>query len=168
MDRITKRLRQFLGHVQPDDHGIPGSMDGTLCGSARLGCVRGYSGCFVLDFRRGFFRCNYLSAMPSRRPGNRATICRIQLNGCPAIRTVFHPVLATLAAALLLGSSCRAFDKLYGEPIYRCTEQVCQLTGAYIHLTPPVDTFSKENAVVEVSAPESQLVSAEFDLASLR
>src|SRR5215475_5546979 len=66
------------------------------------------------------------------------------------------------------GESVRAPNALSGEPIYRCTENDCQLVGAYIHLTFPADSFATDDAIVEVSTPDGQFVSAEFDLVSLR
>jgi hypothetical protein len=59
-------------------------------------------------------------------------------------------------------------DAVYGQPQYRCSEDSCGLTGALIHLSLPAEAFASDSVTVEVATPDGQLVSAEFDLASLR
>jgi hypothetical protein len=59
--------------------------------------------------------------------------------------------------------------ELYGEPQYRCVDEGgCLLIGAEIHLSVPAELFTSDSAFVEVSTPDDQLVTAEFNLASLR
>jgi hypothetical protein len=66
------------------------------------------------------------------------------------------------------GETLREPDSVHGQPLYRCSEDGCELTGALIHLTLPAEAFASDSAYVEVATPDGQLVSAEFDLESLR
>jgi len=57
---------------------------------------------------------------------------------------------------------------VHGQPTYSCSEGGCVLTGAMIRLEFPATTFTSDSATVEVTPPEGDLVSVEFDLDSLR
>jgi len=60
-------------------------------------------------------------------------------------------------------------DDLTGEPTYFCaSEGGCRLTGAIIHLQLPATTFTSDTATIEVTPPEGDRVSVDFDLSSLR
>ena len=66
------------------------------------------------------------------------------------------------------GEAIREPESIYGQPLYRCTEDSCGLTGALIHMSLSAEAFTSDSAKVEVVTPDGQLVSTEFDLASLR
>jgi len=55
-----------------------------------------------------------------------------------------------------------------GEPNYLCGEGGCVLTGATIHLQFPARLFTSDSATIQVSPPESDPVSVDFNLSSLR
>jgi hypothetical protein len=55
-----------------------------------------------------------------------------------------------------------------GEPNYLCGEGGCVLTGATIHLKFPAGLFTSDSATIQVSPPEGDPVSVDFDLARLR
>jgi hypothetical protein len=55
-----------------------------------------------------------------------------------------------------------------GEPNYLCGEGGCVLTGATIHLQFPAGLFTSDSATIQVSPPEGDPVSVDFDLSSLR
>jgi len=55
-----------------------------------------------------------------------------------------------------------------GEPNYLCGEGGCVLTGATIHLQFPAGLFTSDSATIQVSPPEGDPVSVDFDLTSLR
>jgi len=57
---------------------------------------------------------------------------------------------------------------VYGRPTYSCSEGGCILTGAMIRLEFPATTFTSDSATVEVTPPEGELVSVDFDLDALR
>jgi hypothetical protein len=59
-------------------------------------------------------------------------------------------------------------DSVYGQPLYRCAVDSCGLTGALIRLSLPAEEFVSNSVTVEVATPDGQVVSTEFDLASLR
>jgi hypothetical protein len=59
-------------------------------------------------------------------------------------------------------------DTVYGQPQYRCSGGGCALTGALIHLGLPAEAFASDSVTVEVATPDGQLVSADFNLVSLR
>ncbi len=60
-------------------------------------------------------------------------------------------------------------DELTGEPTYFCaSEGGCRLTGAIIHLQLPATAFTSDTATIEVTPPEGDRVSVDFDLSSLR
>jgi hypothetical protein len=54
-----------------------------------------------------------------------------------------------------------------GEPTYFC-EEGCALTGAVVHLEFPAKSFSSATSTIQVTPPEGQQVSVEFDPARLR
>jgi hypothetical protein len=54
-----------------------------------------------------------------------------------------------------------------GEPTYFCDEG-CILTGAIVHLAFPAESFTSSSATIQITPPEGQQVSVEFDLAQLR
>lgn len=55
-----------------------------------------------------------------------------------------------------------------GEPNYLCGEGGCVLTGATIHLQLPAGLFTSDSATIQVSPPEGDPVSVDFNLSSLR
>jgi len=55
-----------------------------------------------------------------------------------------------------------------GEPLYICSERGCWLTGAMIRLHFPAAAFTADKATIEVTPPEGDAVSVEFDLTHLR
>jgi hypothetical protein len=55
-----------------------------------------------------------------------------------------------------------------GEPNYLCGEGGCVLTGATIHLQFPARLFTSDSATIQVSPPEGDPVSVDFNLSSLR
>ena len=62
-----------------------------------------------------------------------------------------------------------ATDELTGEPTYFCaSEGGCRLTGAIIHLRLPATAFTSDTATIDVTPPEGDPVSVDFDLSSLR
>ena len=54
-----------------------------------------------------------------------------------------------------------------GEPSYFCDDG-CVLSGAKIRLEFPASAFTSDSATIEVTPPEGDLVSVDFDLSSLR
>jgi hypothetical protein len=54
-----------------------------------------------------------------------------------------------------------------GEPLYFCDDG-CVLSGAKIHLEFPATAFTSDSATIEVTPPEGDPVSVDFDLSSLR
>jgi hypothetical protein len=60
-------------------------------------------------------------------------------------------------------------DDVTGEPNYlNCGEAGCDLTGATVHIRFPAVAFTSDTATVEVTPPEGDSVSVDFDLPSLR
>lgn len=59
-------------------------------------------------------------------------------------------------------------EDISGEPQYQCSEGGCILTGAIVYFQFPATAFKSDSASVEVTPREGDLVSADFDLASLR
>ena len=60
-------------------------------------------------------------------------------------------------------------DDLTGEPTYFCASKGgCRLTGAIVHLQLPATAFTSDAATIEVTPPEADPVSVDFDLSSLR
>jgi len=58
---------------------------------------------------------------------------------------------------------------LHGQPTYFCSgEGGCHLTGAILRLEFPATAFISDSAVVEVTPPEGDPVSVDFDLDLLR
>jgi hypothetical protein len=55
-----------------------------------------------------------------------------------------------------------------GEPNYLCGEGGCVLTGATIRLQFPAGLFASDSATIQVSPPEGDPVSVDFDLTRLR
>lgn len=59
-------------------------------------------------------------------------------------------------------------DDLTGQPHYSCSEDGCILSGATVYLRFPASAFTSDGATIEVTPPECDTVSADFDLSSLR
>lgn len=59
-------------------------------------------------------------------------------------------------------------DDITGEPQYRCSERGCILSGAIVSIRFPASAFTSESAAIDVTPPEGDPVSVDFDLASLR
>jgi hypothetical protein len=60
-------------------------------------------------------------------------------------------------------------DDVTGEPNYlNCGDAACDLTGATVHIRFPAVAFTSDSATIEVTPPEGDLVSVDFDLSSLR
>jgi len=56
-----------------------------------------------------------------------------------------------------------------GDPTYSCdTYGSCTLTGATLQFDYPADVFTSNSATIQITPPESDLVSVDFDLARLR
>lgn len=59
-------------------------------------------------------------------------------------------------------------EDISGEPQYSCSEGGCILTGAMVYIQFPATAFKSDSAGVEVTPRESDPVSVDFDLSSLR
>ncbi len=60
-------------------------------------------------------------------------------------------------------------DHLTGEPTYFCASKGgCRLTGAIIHLQLSATAFASDTATIDVTSPEGDSVSVNFDLNALR
>lgn len=59
-------------------------------------------------------------------------------------------------------------DDLTGQPHYSCSEDGCILSGATVYLRFPASAFTSDTATIEVTPPEGDRVSSDFDLSSLR
>lgn len=60
-------------------------------------------------------------------------------------------------------------DDVTGEPNYlNCGEAGCDLTGATIHIGFPAVAFTSDTATIDITPPEGDPVSVDFDLSSLR
>ena len=60
-------------------------------------------------------------------------------------------------------------EDLTGEPSYLCAYKGgCQLTGAIVHFQFPATAFTSDSATIEVTPPEGDPVSVDFDLTRLR
>lgn len=59
-------------------------------------------------------------------------------------------------------------EDISGEPQYSCSEGGCILTGAIVYFRFPATAFKSDSASIEVTPPEGDLVSVDFDLSSLR
>jgi hypothetical protein len=59
-------------------------------------------------------------------------------------------------------------DDLSGEPQYQCSDSGCTLSGATVRLQFPATAFASDSATIEVTPPEGDPVSVDFDLVSLR
>jgi hypothetical protein len=59
-------------------------------------------------------------------------------------------------------------DRISGEPMYQCSDGGCNLTGAWVHIQFPAAAFTSDTATIEVTPPEGEPVSVDFDLAALR
>ncbi len=67
------------------------------------------------------------------------------------------------------GNALREPASVHSEPQYRCSgEGGCALIGSQIHLSFPAESFSTDTATVEVTTPDDQFTSVDFDLSSLR
>ena len=59
-------------------------------------------------------------------------------------------------------------DDLTGQPHYSCSDDGCILSGATVYLRFPAAAFTSYSATIEVTPPEGDRVSSDFDLSSLR
>jgi hypothetical protein len=59
-------------------------------------------------------------------------------------------------------------DDLTGQPHYSCSDDGCILSGATVYLRFPAEAFTSDSATIEVTPPEGDRVSVDFDLSSLR
>lgn len=59
-------------------------------------------------------------------------------------------------------------DRISGEPLYQCSDGGCNLTGATVHIQFPATAFTSDTATIEVTPPEGDAVSVDFDLSTLR
>lgn len=60
-------------------------------------------------------------------------------------------------------------EDVTGEPNYlNCGEAGCDLTGATVHIRFPAIAFTSDSATIDITPPEGDSVSADFDLSSLR
>lgn len=59
-------------------------------------------------------------------------------------------------------------DDLTGQPHYSCSEGGCILSGATVYLRFPASAFTSDTTNIEVTPPEGDPVSVDFDLSSLR
>lgn len=60
-------------------------------------------------------------------------------------------------------------DDLSGEPIYNCDgEGGCDLSGAIVRIQFPATAFASDTAGIDITPPEGDPVSVDFDLSSLR
>jgi hypothetical protein len=59
-------------------------------------------------------------------------------------------------------------DDLAGEPRYLCSKGGCTLTGATVRLQFPATAFTSDTAAIDVTPPEGDPVSVEFNLIQLR
>jgi hypothetical protein len=66
------------------------------------------------------------------------------------------------------GEKNLVLDSPTGNPIYRCDEGGCVLTGANVQFDFPADLFTSGSAIIDVDPPEGDSVSVEFDLDHLR
>jgi hypothetical protein len=57
---------------------------------------------------------------------------------------------------------------LTGEPQYQCSDDGCTLTGAIVRLQFPATAFTSNSATIDVTPPEGDPVSIDFDLSQLR
>jgi hypothetical protein len=55
-----------------------------------------------------------------------------------------------------------------GEPTFRCDDDGCILTGATLTFEFPADAFTDDTATVQVTPPEGDVVSVDFDPTSFR
>lgn len=56
----------------------------------------------------------------------------------------------------------------HGEPFFTCGEDACDLTGATLTFEYPAAAFSEDTVTVQVTPPEGDPVSVDFDPTSLR
>jgi hypothetical protein len=59
-------------------------------------------------------------------------------------------------------------DDLTGEPNYLCSDDGCDLSGATVRIQFPATAFKSDTATIDITPPEGDLVSVDFDLSSLR
>jgi hypothetical protein len=60
-------------------------------------------------------------------------------------------------------------DDLTGEPTYLCDgEGGCDLSGATVRIQFPATAFKSDSATMEITPPEFEPISVDFDLSSLR
>lgn len=66
------------------------------------------------------------------------------------------------------GGELREPLSISGQSQRRCSRRGCVSVGTAILLSMPAEIFTSDHATVEVTTPDGQFVSADFDLASLR
>lgn len=60
-------------------------------------------------------------------------------------------------------------DDVTGEPNYlNCGDTGCDLTGATVHIRFPAVAFTADTATIDITPPEGDSVSVDFDLSSFR
>jgi len=59
-------------------------------------------------------------------------------------------------------------DSIYGEPQYRCTEDGCNLIGANVEAVFPAEAFTQPEAIIEITPPEGDPLTVDFELGSFR
>ncbi|SRR6266705_2870332 len=59
-------------------------------------------------------------------------------------------------------------DDIAGEPQCQCSEGGCVLTGATVYIQFPANAFTTDSATIDITPPEGDPVSVNFDLAILR
>lgn len=60
-------------------------------------------------------------------------------------------------------------EDVTGEPNYaNCGEAGCELSGATVHIRFPAVAFTSDTTTIEITPPEGEAVSVDFDLTSLR
>lgn len=60
-------------------------------------------------------------------------------------------------------------DDVTGEPVYSCDGLGgCDLSGASVRIQLPATAFKSDTATIEITPPEFELISVDFDLSSLR
>lgn len=67
------------------------------------------------------------------------------------------------------GNDLREPAAIQSDAQYRCSgEGGCAFIGSQVHLSFPAESFTTDFATIEIATPDGQLITAEFDLASLR
>ena len=55
-----------------------------------------------------------------------------------------------------------------GEPTYSCSDDGCNLSGALLYFEFPAEAFTSDSATIQVTPPEGEQASVDFDLVKLR